>query len=156
MSPKVQNLDHLDAVDQTIVDVLVKDGRVSIPVLAEQVGISRATAYSRFDRLVDQGIITGFGARVDPGRVGLAVGAMVMLTVEQGDWPELRERVLATAGVQWIGLAAGTVDFIVLVRAGDLPELRDAVLKELLSIPGIRSAQTSVLLDEARPAGAIL
>lgn len=55
--------------------MLRHDGRLSIPALAERVGISRATAYSRFDRLVADGVISGFRAEVDPHRRGLSVAA---------------------------------------------------------------------------------
>lgn len=156
MARNVQKWDQLDATDQMIVSELMIDGRVSVPVLAERVGVSRATAYARFDRLIDSGVITGFGARVDPSSIGLSVAAVVMMSIEQGDWPDLQAQVLAATGVQWIGLAAGPDDFVVLVRAADLAELRDTVLRELLAIPGIRAAQTSVLLDEARTATGML
>ena len=146
----------LDEIDQTIINVLVEDGRISIPQLAEQVGVSRATAYNRFDRLVDEQVITGFGARVDPSAVDLTVAALILLTADQGDWSELQEGILATEGVQWVGLGAGTFDFIVLVRAKNLSDLRDVVLKKLLSLQGIRGTQTSVLLDEFRRPGAVL
>ncbi len=146
----------LDEIDKTIVNVLLEDGRISIPMLAEQVGVSRATAYNRFDRLVEQQVITGFGARVDPAAVDLTVAALILITADQGDWSDLRERILATEGVQWVGLGAGTFDFIVLVRAQGLSDLRDVVLKELLSLSGIRGTQTSVLLDEFRQTGAVL
>ena len=146
----------LDEIDKTIVNVLLEDGRISIPMLAEQVGVSRATAYNRFDRLVERGVITGFGARVNPEAVDLTVAALILITADQGDWSDLRERILGTEGVQWVGLGAGTFDFIVLVRAQGLSDLRDVVLKELLSLSGIRGTQTSVLLDEFRQPGAVL
>lgn len=146
----------LDDVDQMIVQELMVDGRLTVPALAERVGVSRATAYNRFDRLVDSGVITGFGARVDPVAVGLGVAALVLLTADQGDWPDLNQRLLATTGVQWVGMGAGSFDFMVLVRATDLTQLRDVVLQELLGIGGIRTTQTAVLLGESRPDGAIL
>ena len=147
---------ELDEIDQTIVKELVADGRMSIPALADRVGVSRATAYNRFDRLIEQGVITGFEARVDPAAVGLGVAALILLTADQGHWPDLNQRLLSTYGVQWVGMGAGSFDFIVLVRAADLHQLRDVVLQELLSSPGVRTTQTAVLLDESRPDGAIL
>ncbi len=147
---------ELDEIDKTIVKVLVEDGRISIPMLAERVGVSRATAYTRFDRLVASGVITGFGARVNPEAIDLSVAALILLTADQGDWSDLNQRILATEGVQWVGLGAGTFDFIVLVRAENLSDLRDVVLKKLLSLSGISSTQTSVLLDESRRPGAVL
>ncbi len=147
---------ELDEIDKTIVSVLLEDGRISIPQLADKVGISRATAYNRFDRLVEDGVLTGFGARIDPTALGLTVAALILMTAEQGDWPDLNTRLLQTEGVQWVGLGTGSFDFIVLVRARDLPDLRDVVLRKLLSVEGVRSTQTAVLLDEARSPGAVL
>ncbi len=139
----------LDAVDQTIVAALRRDGRQSIPALAEEVGISRATAYTRFDRLCDSGVITGFAARIDPAAVGLDVTALVLITVAQSDWRDLKAEVTGLPHVEWLGLTTGSFDFVVLVRARDLAELRDVVLERLLSLEGIKNAQTIVVLDEA-------
>lgn len=138
----------LDELDRTIVAALREDGRVSIPTLAERVGTSRATAYARFDRLVDRGAITGFRAIVDHEQLGLGVSALLLISGQQTVWPELAQRLRSTYGVEWVGLCAGQFDFAVLVRARDLHELRDVVLDELLRIPGLTNVQTSVLLDE--------
>jgi DNA-binding Lrp family transcriptional regulator len=139
----------LDAVDETIVAALRRDGRQSIPALAEEVGISRATAYTRFDRLCDSGVITGFTARVDPASVGLDITALVLITIAQADWRDLKAEVTALPHVEWTGMTTGAFDFVVLVRARDLAELRDVVLEGLLSLNGIQNAQTVVVLDEA-------
>ena len=79
-----------------------------------------------------------------------------MIEAEQVAWAELRDRVMALPSVHWVGLTAGASDFVVLVRARDLDELRDVVLRDLLSVPGIRNTQTSVLLEEARPEGSLI
>ena len=50
----------LDEVDRRILDELVRDGRTSIRTLAERIHISRANAYARVDRLLRDGVITGF------------------------------------------------------------------------------------------------
>lgn len=140
---------HLDHVDQTIVAALRRDGRQSIPALAEEVGVSRATAYTRFDRLCDTGVITGFAARVDPAAVGLDVTALILITIAQTEWRDLKDEVAELPHVDWVGMTTGAFDFVVLVRARDLAELRDVVLEGLLSLDGIQNAQTVVVLDEA-------
>src|SRR5690606_36347310 len=66
----------LDDVDRRIVAALVADGRLSINELASRVGVSRATAYARLDRLRANGVITGFTAKVDPAKVGHGVAAL--------------------------------------------------------------------------------
>jgi DNA-binding Lrp family transcriptional regulator len=137
-----------DDVDATIVDLLRHDGRISVPALAERAGVSRATAYSRFDRLVRDGVVSGFRAVVSPAARGLAVAALVLIDAEQPRWDETLQELRRTPGVEWVGLTTGAFDFIALVRATDLTELRDVVLQSLRRIPGLQSTQTAILLDE--------
>lgn len=141
-------MDGLDDIDRRMIDTLRADGRVSAPALAEQLSIGRATAYNRLDRLVDAGIIDGFSARVDPAAVGLSVSALVMVNVRQGLWRDLRAQLTALPGVEWLGVATGRFDFVILVRGPSLEHLRDVALHELQQIDGVRSAETIVLLDE--------
>lgn len=138
----------LDDVDRRMIDELRRDGRATAPALADRLDIGRATAYHRLDRLVDRGVIRGFAALVDPPAVGLTVSAMILVTVRQGDWRELRQALAALPGVEWVGVATGEFDFMLLLRADSLDHLRDVALRELQRIDGVRSAQTIVLLDE--------
>jgi DNA-binding Lrp family transcriptional regulator len=138
----------LDDIDRRMIDALREDGRRSAPLLAEMLDIGRATAYHRFDRLVDNGVIEGFSARVHTAAVGWTISALVLVTVRQGLWRDLRNRLSALPGVQWLGVATGRFDFVLLVRADSLEHLRDVALHELQQIEGVRSAETVVLLDE--------
>ena len=137
-----------DDIDRRMIDALRRDGRRSIPSLADDAKVGRATAYTRFERLVEDGVIAGFTARVDPKRIGLDVAAMILVSVRQGSWRDLQSELCALPGVEWVGVAAGTFDFMLLVRADSLDHLRDVALSELQRIDGVRSAQTVVLLDE--------
>lgn len=138
----------LDDVDRRMIDELRADGRKTVPALAEALGIGRATAYTRFDRLVDTGAISGFRAEVRPAVLGLTVAALVLINVVQRGWRAVQQDLTALHGIEWVGLATGPYDFIALVRAEDLDHLRDTVLHGVQSIEGVRSAQTIVLLDE--------
>ncbi len=131
-----------------MIDLLRADGRMSAPMLADRLAVGRATAYSRLDRLTDNGTITGFSARVDPMRVGLPVSALVLINVRQGLWRDLRDSLRALPGVEWLGVATGRFDFILLIRSDSLDHLRDVALHELQQIEGVRSAETIVILDE--------
>ncbi len=138
----------VDDVDRKMIEALRRDGRQSIPSIAAAAHIGRATAYHRFDRLVESGVITGFTARVDHKQLGLDVAAMILVNVRQGAWRDLQAQLCALPGVEWVGVAAGAFDFMLLVRADSLDHLRDVALSELQRIDGVRSAQTVVLLDE--------
>jgi DNA-binding Lrp family transcriptional regulator len=140
----------LDAVDRAIIETLRSDGRIAMIDLAEQVGISRGNAYLRLDRLRRDGVIAGFAAVIDPRRLGLGVAAYVNLKVEQHDWRDVRQRLLALPEVEHIALLAGDSDFVVLVRAPDIQSLRDLVLDRLGTVAGVKSTFTTLILDEQR------
>lgn len=60
----------LDEIDHAILRILQTDGRASIRAVAERVHVSRANAYARINRLVEDNVIRGFTARVDHERAG--------------------------------------------------------------------------------------
>lgn len=145
------NNPDLDDLDRKIVDVLQHEGRLSVPALAERVGTSRATAYSRFDRLVEGGVIIGFGANVDPVKLGLNVAALAMVRIRQVRWRTAADSLASVDGVEWLALSAGSSDFVLLLRAESLEHLRDVVLEQVLAVDGVEGIETRVLLEELRP-----
>jgi len=138
----------LDDIDRKMIDILRRDGRRTAPQLATDIGIGRATAYNRLDRLIDEGVITGFSAHVDHGATGQTVAALVLINVEQGRWRDMHAQLTQLAGVEWVGVTAGQFDYAMIVRADSLDHLRDVALLEIQQTQGVRSAQTIVLLDE--------
>lgn len=140
----------LDELDLQIVSLLQANGRMSIPEIARQVNTSRPTAYARFDRLLENGTITGFRAEVPPDRLGLSVAALLMIETEQAEWRTVAEELLANPDVVWLGLVAGKADFALLVRAESLGHLRDVILDGLVQTPGVKSVVTNIMLEELR------
>lgn len=144
---------ELDEVDRRLLGALVEDGRRSVNDLAAAASVSRATAYSRFERLRRSRVIRGFRAELDPAAVGRPVAAIVLVDVNQGDWSHLRSELIGLPGVEWVFLTSGTYDFMLLVRAADMAALRDLVLLRLQAMPTVRSTQTVFVMDEQhRPA----
>ena len=140
----------LDAIDRRMVAELQRDGRVSINELAKRVNIARATAYSRFDRLVERGVITGFRAVVDPAAMGRTMAALVLLDIDQHHWPHALPALSALPGVDYVALTAGDFDIAMLVRVADVRELRTMVLERVQALPEVRSTKTVFILDEVR------
>jgi DNA-binding Lrp family transcriptional regulator len=140
----------LDDVDRRMLSILVDDGRMSVNEVANRAGVSRATAYSRYDRLVTDGVIRGFRADVDPRAIGLDVAAMILVNVEQGSWPTTRDKVSRLPGVEYVAMTSGEFDFVLLVRMPDIAALRDVILHRLQGMPEVRSTHTIFVLDEQR------
>ncbi|HEY8821615.1 MAG TPA: Lrp/AsnC family transcriptional regulator [Dermatophilaceae bacterium] len=144
----------LDASDRQILRELITDARTSIRSLAERVHVSRASAYSRVGRLVDDGVITGFTAKIDHERAGLGTSAYVSLTIEQNSWPEVSAHLGRLPYVEHVSRLGADFDVLVLVRAPDNAALRVVVLDRIQAIPSVRSTRTWLVFDEFEGAGA--
>lgn len=138
----------LDETDHAIVAELRRDGRLSVRALAERVHISRATAYSRLERLHREGVITGYAAKVDSDKLGLATAAYVSVSIEQGSWREVLGALEALPGVEKVALVGAEFDMLVEVRARDNHELRDVVLGRIQGVTGVRATRTWLIFDE--------
>lgn len=139
---------ELDDVDRRVLAALTENGRMSIRTLAERVHVSRANAYARVDRLLADGVISGFAARVNPERAGLSTSAYVMLSIQQNAWREVAAALGSLPYVEHFALVGGDFDVLVLVRAPNNAELRHVVLEHIQDVPGVQSTRTWLVFDE--------
>ncbi|MFD3975415.1 Lrp/AsnC family transcriptional regulator [Streptomyces cyaneofuscatus] len=138
----------LDAIDRDILSILQTDGRASIRSVAERVHVSRANAYARINRLVEDGVIRGFGARVDHERAGQGASAYITLKIVQNSWRTVREQLQALPGATHIALVSGDFDVLLLVHTPDNRALRELVLTRIQSIPEVLSTRTLLVFEE--------
>jgi Lrp/AsnC family transcriptional regulator, leucine-responsive regulatory protein len=92
---------RLDDLDWAILRELQADARLSYAQLGRRVSLSPPAVAERVRRLEREGVITGYGARVDASRVGLPVSAYVEMRCSLGscllktsrsdDYPEVVE-----------------------------------------------------------------
>ncbi len=116
--------------------------------LAEHVHVSRANVYSRVERLLSDGVITGFSVHVDPERAGLGTSAYVLLSIQQNAWRDVATALGALPYVEHFALVGGDFDVLALVRAPNNAELRHVVLERIQDVPGVRSTRTWLVFDE--------
>lgn len=138
----------LDPIDTAIVRLLRLDGRASVRSVAEQVHISRANAYSRINRLLEDGVIRGFTARIDHERAGQGASAYITLKIVQDTWRTVRARLQELPGAAHIALVSGDFDVLLLVHTADNRALRELVLTRIQAIPEVISTRTLLVFEE--------
>ena len=141
-------MSRLDRGDRSILRLLQQDGRASIRSVAERVHVSRANAYARISRMVEDGIIRGFTARVDHERAGQGASAYITLKIVQNSWRTVREQLLELPGVAHIALVGGDFDVLLLVHTADNHALRELVLNRIQSIPQVLGTRTMLVFEE--------
>jgi Lrp/AsnC family transcriptional regulator, leucine-responsive regulatory protein len=138
----------LDEVNLRILEILREDGRISMSALAERVNVSRASVYSRVEQLTASGVIAGFSAVVDPGKVGLDICALVFVTVHPQSWHRFREGILQMPDVEYCCVTTGEHDAMLIVRSTDMGGVHDFVTGVVAARPEVKSVVSVVVLDE--------
>lgn len=70
----------MESLDEEILRLLARDGRISYTEIGRLTGLSTSAAQQRVRRLEQRGIITGYRAQVDAGSLGKTLTAFISLT----------------------------------------------------------------------------
>jgi DNA-binding Lrp family transcriptional regulator len=104
--------------------------------LATAVHISRTSAHTRVQNLVQLGVITGFGAQINRRALGLHVSAIVVVKIGAVSWAEMAARLAELPFVESAQAVSGDIDIILTVSAPDQEQLGQAILRDIHSSRG--------------------
>lgn len=144
---------ELDDLDERIVMVLRREGRLPNNALAEKVGIAPSTCLTRLRSLVERKVIAGFHAEVDPAWLGRPIQAMISVRLRsdaRGAINEFSDRLAAMQEVLNVYFLAGADDFHVHVAAKDPDDLRSFVVDNLSSAPEVARTETNLIFEHKR------
>ncbi|NHI15947.1 Lrp/AsnC family transcriptional regulator [Microbacterium excoecariae] len=154
LDPKVLRPVSLDDTDRQIVRILSRDARTSNADVAAAVGIAPSTAHARTRALVDRGVIRGFHASVDHGRLGRGLQAMIGVTLRGGTRHDsivtFIDEVKELPPVLQLFFLGGTDDFMVHIAVADSSEVRQFVVENLSTEPFVASTRTSIIFEYHR------
>lgn len=134
----------LDDLDLHIIHLLEEDGRQSFSLLGEKVGLSKTPCWNRVNRLQNAGVIEGYGARINPHKLGLEVRALVQVIVEFADYKAFEQAVNKHRSIHWCQAITGEFDYIMQVLADNIGELDSLLREELSGLPGVHRFTTSI------------
>lgn len=143
----------MDAFDKSILHHLARDGRLSWTELAEHVNLSASAVQRRVQTLQAKGMIKHFTVALDAKQLGHEVRAFVEVKVERSNVElakSFRESIRQLPQVQSCHKLSGTVDFILDVVATDLETYGQFLEQDILSIPGVLDARSSIILEEVK------
>lgn len=139
-----------------MLDALTEDGRASFAALGDRIGLSASAVKRRVDRLVDEGVITGFTALIDPHHLGWTTEAYVQVHCQGTISPaELREAFAKVPQVRAAATVSGTADAILHLVATDVRDLEQALERVRVETDSVNRTETSIvlsrLIDRVRP-----
>ncbi|MEI2778445.1 MAG: Lrp/AsnC family transcriptional regulator [Tetrasphaera sp.] len=130
----------MDRIDKAILDNLARDGRLSNQDLADRIGLTPAPCLRRVRRLEADGVITGYVARIDPGRLGRGFEVIVNAEIRAKDRTtvvDFEARVCAMEEVVELRRMFGLPDYLLRVRVADAEAYERWLTTKLMGDPAI-------------------
>jgi Lrp/AsnC family leucine-responsive transcriptional regulator len=136
-----------DKVDTAILKALQANGRQSIADLARHINMSHSAAAERVRRLEESGVISGYGAQVDPERLGFTIMAYLRLRYPSSSYDPLHKLLADQPEVVEAHHVTGDDCFIMKVVATDMKHLEQISGR----IGTLGSVTTSVVYSSPLP-----
>lgn len=145
MSDQGRVLDDLDDTDIAILRMLEEQGRTPTAKIARELGVSEPTVRKRIDRLFQDEIIKVV-AVLNPRKTGYATDVLIGIRVEPGKMLEVGKALSDLDQCVYVGFTTGRYDILIEMLFRDDEALFDFLQKELPSLGGIVSTETSHVL----------
>lgn len=143
----------IDEKDRHILRVLSADGRISNLDLAARVSLSPSATLRRVQALEAAGVIAGYRAVLDPGKLGLGFVAYmtVGLSVHTKSAQAAFERAMRAAPeVRECHNVTGAVEYLLRVEAADLPDYKRFHTDVLGALPQVATITTFVVMGSPK------
>jgi Lrp/AsnC family transcriptional regulator, leucine-responsive regulatory protein len=147
---------QFDAIDPQLLAFLQSNDRAPLAELGGAIGVPISTLNDRLKRLMRQGVIAGFHARLSPEAVGLDLLAFVFV-----GWNDPKteaaflEKVEASPDILECHHVTGVWNYLLKVRLKNTKELEQFLANTIKSIEGIQRTETVIALSTAKETSAL-
>ena len=142
---------QLDELDARLIELLAGEPRIGVLECSRRLGVARGTVQARLDKLVDRGVISGFGPDISPAAIGFGVTSFVSLEISQrhGHDP-VTAHLAAIPEVLEAHTITVSSDLLCRIVARSNTDLQ-RVIDQIVSSEGITRASTIIALAEQIP-----
>ncbi|MEA4892346.1 MAG: Lrp/AsnC family transcriptional regulator [Peptococcaceae bacterium] len=139
-------IEHLDVLDQKIMDLLSEDGRLTYAELGRMLNLSRVAVRDRVNRLVDSGVIERFSIIINPAKVGYNISAFFEIDINPNKLHEAARNLADNKFVLSVNQMTGPSRLHVHASLWDNQHLQQFLKDAVYSLPGINSVSSYILL----------
>lgn len=143
----------LDMHDLKILDVLQRDGRISVSDLARQINLSSTPCAQRLRKLEMRGYISGYKAIIEPGAIGLDLLVFIQVTLKETDETTLRSfnsAIGRVANVLECHMVGGDFDYLLKARISGMSDYRKLLGGEIGSLPMVQGTHSYFVMEEVK------
>ena len=129
----------LDKIDAAILRELCADARIPRAELSRRVGLSAPSVADRVRRLEDVGVITGYGARIDPARLGYGLTILIRARPLPGEMKNMIEAIQETPQIVACDRVSGEDCFVARAHVRNVAEM-EAVIDRIVPFGATNSS----------------
>ena len=148
----------LDKTEGLLLTLLQENSKRTNKELAHALGLSVTAVYERVRKLEKEGIISGYVALVDPGRIGRAFTAFCQIRLVQhtkSNVVKFEREVRNLPEVLEVFHVSGEYDYILKVLVQDMQAYREFILNKLTALDHIGNTQSTFVISPVKTTTAI-
>lgn len=141
----------MDDIDQSLLDLLQRNGRATQLELSREVGLSQPAVAERIKKLEERGVILGYAARVDAAQLGLDITAFVGVGIDHPKhFDGFLRRVKGLKEVLECHRVAGADSYLLKIKTRNTRTLDRLLVEVLRTIPGVTRTCTTIVLTSIK------
>ena len=148
----------LDRTDLKILQELQLNAKISNVELARRVHLSPTPCLERVKRLEKNKFITGYRTELNPQKLSASLLSFVEIKLNHTSkdvFIEFKKAVKLLPEVLECHLVSGDFDYLLKTRVADMAAYRELLGDTLLTLPGVSSSRSYMVMEEVKETGLI-
>jgi len=140
----------IDKIDDEILRLLAKNGRITLSELAKKVNLSISPCQARLKKLENKKYILGYHARINYEQLQKAHIAFVQVVLSDTRASALENfnnEVSKLESIEQCHMIAGSFDYLLKVRTKNISQYRTILAEKISSLPNVSSTSTFVSME---------
>lgn len=138
-----------DETDLAILQALVKNARITLSKMSEDIGVPDATISHRLKRL-EREVVKGYTVIFDPDKVGLEMTAIIIIQTETEKHGAVKYALSDLDEVSEVYSVSGEYDLLIKLWAHDMEELNQLIDNKIRSIDGVDDLTEMIVMERVK------
>jgi Lrp/AsnC family transcriptional regulator, leucine-responsive regulatory protein len=141
----------LNPIDYNLIDLLQKNARITQSEMATAVGLSQPAVAERLRKLEQEGVITGYVARVNARRLGKDITAFIGVGIEHPKHnARFARKIQELPDVLECHRVTGSNSYLLKVVTENTETLDRLISENLRIIPGVTRTHTTIVMSSVK------
>jgi Lrp/AsnC family transcriptional regulator for asnA, asnC and gidA len=140
---------EMDETDLAILHSLMKNARITISKMSQEIDVPDATISHRLKRL-ERAVIKGYTAILDPQTVGLEMTAIIIIQTETEKHSAVKVALSKLEEVSEVYSVSGEYDLLIKLWAHDMEELNQVINSKIRSIDGVDDLTEMIVMERVK------